>query len=357
MTSIEKKAKGILNFINELELPFEKENYIYEQLGAMQENGETDLLIAMAEGLMENEEGTSLKFSSSLRMRLLYQLVTLTTDKIIAIEELETRTEEDELDRSYLYNKLYNYMWYFKWIVPALGDSLNTTKDMIDSANEMMEYYYNNLEISLAMYYKSLMLQNIEMGDVELAKENFKLWQEIENDDFMSDCEACEVTEKVNYYSFIGEYEKALEEAEPILSGKLSCAEVPHITYAPVLKSMVSLKRFDEVKKLLPTAVKLIDGSLDLVSHIIPLIEVSYKVGDVDYAKELAEKYEEKILNQTDEINALKFFIATSVLDDENYEKALTAVKLFDERNENSYYADYLAKYKGEDKKIIKFFS
>ncbi|MBF0713953.1 hypothetical protein HZY83_04560 [Gemella sp. GH3] len=342
------KASGIVDFIKGLNTKIEKEEYIYNIVREIQEKEDIELLLTLSEMLIIDDDYSSTKYAADLRMRLLYQLIDNTANKI--------DSTEDEEEKDDLYYNLYNYMWYFKWIIPEIPNSLAVSKEMIDSANDMMYFYYTNLNISLAMYYKSMMLQNIIMGQIEKAKENYKLWQESDSD-AMNDCEACEVTEQVNYACFVGEYEEALFLAEPILAGKLSCAEVPHITYAPVLKSLVALGEYEKAKKLFPEAVEHVERDLDLVYAMIPdFIEVAVKLNDIEYAKQLAEKYKEEIFDTTEHMPQLRYFIATSPFDEESYECALELATLIDERNENNYYKEYLAKYtRKEPRKKITF--
>lgn len=347
MSNVRDKALAIVDFIKKLDTKIEKEEYIYEKIGEIQEKEDMELLMVLSELLIVDEDSSSTKFSAERRMRLLYQLVENTVAKLNSID--------DEEEKESLYYKLYDYMWYFKWILPDIPNSMSVSKEMIDSANDMMHYYYTNLNISLAMYYKTIMLQNINMGQIEQAKENYKLWQE-SSDDVMSDCEACEITEQVNYYCFVGEYEEALKIAKPILDGKLTCAEVPHITYSHVLKSLIALERYEEAKELLPKAVSYIEQDLDLVVYITDFIEVAVIVGDIDYAKELAEKYRAMIFDTVEDMPILKYMIATSPLSEESYESALEGATLIDKRNENNYYTEYLAKYMGrEPRKKISF--
>ena len=149
-------------------------------------------------------------------------------------------------------------LWKFKWIVSGVAKSSVIEKELIDEANEAMLFYYERLEFSLAAYYKALMNQNIDMGDAREAKANYELWKKLAKDD-MGDCEACEASDEIAYLNFAGEHEAALGLATPILSGELTCSEVPHITYAPILFSMIALGRTWEAKTLLPKAAATIE--------------------------------------------------------------------------------------------------
>ena len=236
-------------------------------------------------------------------------------------------------------------LWKFKWIVSGIAKSSMIEKELIDEANEAMLFYYERLELSLAAYYKALMNQNIDMGDAREAKANYELWKKLAKDD-MNDCEACEASDEIAYLNFAGEHEAALGLTEPILSGELTCSEVPHITYAPILFSMIALGRTWEAKILLPKAAATIESNPRVINQIAPLIEIAVRLDERETALNLARKHSAAILDGNDDLNDLRFFIAVSAFGDENdYKTALELAGKFDARNQNFYYADYLNKF------------
>lgn len=236
-------------------------------------------------------------------------------------------------------------LWKFKWIVSGVAKSSVIEKEFIDEVNEAMLFYYERLELSLASYYKALMNQNIDMGDAREAKSSYELWKKLAKDD-MGDCEACEASDEIAYLNFIGEHAAALELAEPLLSGELTCSEVPHITYAPILFSMIALGRTWEAKTLLPKAAATIETNPRVVNQIAPLIEIAVRLDERETALNLARKHSAAILEGNDDLNDLRFFIAVSAFGDESdYKMALELAGKFDARNQNFYYADYLNKF------------
>lgn len=236
-------------------------------------------------------------------------------------------------------------LWKFKWIVSGVAKSSIIEKELIDEVNEAMLFYYERLELSLASYYKALMNQNIVMGDAREAKANYELWKKLAKDD-MADCEACEASDEIAYLNFAGEHAAALKLAEPLLSGELSCSEVPHITYAPILFSMIALGSTWEAKTLLLKAAATIETNPRVINQIAPLIEIAVRLDERETALSLARKHSHAILDSNDDLNDLRFFIAVSAFGDEgDYKTALELAGRFDARNQNFYYADYLNKF------------
>ena len=236
-------------------------------------------------------------------------------------------------------------LWKFRWIAPDAAKSSMIEKEFIDEMNETMLFYYERMELSLAAYYKALMNQNIDMGDAREARANYELWKKLVKDD-MADCKACEASDEIAYLNFAGEHEAALGLAEPILSGELTCSEVPHITYAPILFSMIALGRTWEAKILLPKAAATIESNPRVINQIAPLIEIAVRLDERETALSLARKHSHAILDSNDDLNDLRFFIAVSAFGDEgDYKTALELAGKFDARNQNFYYADYLNKF------------
>ena len=236
-------------------------------------------------------------------------------------------------------------LWKFKWIVSGIAKSSIIERELIDEVNKAMLFYYERLELSLASYYKALMNQNIDMGDAREARSNYELWKKLAKDD-MSDCEACEASDEIAYLNFAGEHAAALELAAPILSGELTCAEVPHTTYAPILFSMIKTGKIEEAKTLLPKAAATIESNPRVINQIAPLIEIAVRLDEREMALSLARKHSRAILDGNDDLNYLKLLIPIVAFGDENtYKMALEIAGKFDARNQNFYYTDYLNKF------------
>ena len=277
------------------------------------------------------------KFGAFLRTRALLWL----TD-YIAQNLKESESEYPNFD------DFVDCLWKFKWIVSGVAKSSMIEKELIDEANEAMAFYYERMELSLAAYYKALMNQNIDMGDTREMRANYELWKKLAKDD-MADCEACEASDEIAYLNFTGEHAAALELAAPILSGELTCGEVPHTTYAPILFSMIKAGKIEEAKALLPKAAATIESNPRVINEIAPLIEIAVRLDERETALNLARKHSEAILDGNDDLNDLRFFIAVSAFGDESdYKTALELAGKFDARNSNTYYSDYLNEFYAE---------
>ena len=311
-----------------------KEEFLFDEIRDAVETENFEFAAQICDFVLNDEFE---KFGAFLRTRTLLWL----TD-YIAQNLKESESEYPNFD------DFVDCLWKFKWIVSGVAKSSMIEKELIDEANEAMLFYYERMELSLAAYYKALMNQNIDMGDTREAKANYELWKKLAKDD-MADCEACEASDEIAYLNFAGEHAAALELAAPILSGELTCGEVPHTTYAPILFSMIKTGKIEEAKALLPKAAATIESNPRVINEIAPLIEIAARLDERETALNLACKHSAAILDGNDDLNDLRFFIAVSAFGDESdYKTALELAGKFDARNGNTYYSDYLNEFYAE---------
>ena len=321
--------EGLYEKLNGLKSVIDKEECLFDAIRDAVEAENFEFAAQICDFVLNDDFE---KFGAFLRTRTLLWL----TDYIAQnLKESEYPNFDDFTD----------CLWKFKWIVSGVAKSSIIEKELIDEANEAMLFYYERMEFSLAAYYKALMNQNTDMGDAREAKANYELWKKLAKDD-MGDCEACEASDEIAYLCFVGEHAAALELAEPLLSGELTCSEVPHITYAPILFSMIKTGKIEEAKALLPKAAATIESNPRVINQIAPLIEIAVRLDERETALSLARKHSHAILDSNDDLNDLRFFIAVSTFGDESdYKTALELAGKFDARNQNFYYADYLNKF------------
>ena len=276
-------------------------------------------------------------FSPGFKLHCLNWLIDHHLDR--CDESYEQHPEDDGFPEGFY--DLIDCQWKFKWIIPTLARDLFLDKKEIEEANETMRYHYENMRFSLSSFYKTLMLQNILTGDHAAAKENFQKWQQTAADEF-SDCPACEQSEQVNFYHFIGQYQKAIDTAQPILTGEMTCAEVPHLTYYPVIDSMIRLGKYEEAERLLDEAIDKINVEEDEeFVRLIPLFsQLAYKLGQSQRALDLMNRHGDTIIRHApnDNMLYLDYLIALSPFDEKAAQHAREFAADFDKRNGNSYY-------------------
>ncbi|MDO5639611.1 MAG: hypothetical protein Q4G28_07045 [Neisseria sp.] len=332
MKHAEQPLQNIHAHLATLDNEAEIESYLQQCFEEAGQAGDADTQAAVAELIIGGE--TAERLSAGLRMGCLLFLINHYFD-------LRTQYAEDSEEADALAHKFFDYLWQFKWVIPDLPLDADLAYELIAESRKIMQHYYDGCGLSAAPVHKSAMLQHMLMGEHQQARECFAAWQAAEADG-MGDCDACEATEKVNYYNFIGEHEQALATAEPILSGHLYCAEVPAISYAPVLFSLIQLQRFEQARQLLPQAIAAIEANRQTIAEISKMIEAAVRLGEFDLAGTLVETHRADIMAKSDVFAAMRFAIATALISEEMYQMALELTGQFDARNRNHYYRNYL---------------
>ena len=120
-------------------------------------------------------------------------------------------------------------MWAFKWV-------LENSRDFYQISLEQAEKYFDEFKkrcdrcgAGYGAYYMKKS-KFYELIDREISKAAFAEYCKTRRDKF-SDCYACELNFKAETELNNGDLDAALKTAEPIFSGKRTCAEVPHVTY------------------------------------------------------------------------------------------------------------------------------
>ena len=131
--------------------------------------------------------------------------------------------------------------------------------------------------------------------------------------------------------------------AEPILSGELSCAEVPHITYQYVVDALIRTGRPEQAEELLEEAFALItESDEDNVRLLPPLILAASQLGRLDWAEDWLDEYSDDIFATISNNDLPYFDYITCIvpLKDDALENAQQVAQELDQRNGNSYYQD-----------------
>jgi len=189
--------------------------------------------------------------------------------------------------------------WKFKWIVNSLGDFPQISRKQIEDMLDEMARRYERAGISMRPVWMARWKLAIKMGEKALAKSSYKAFRDMPRD-WMSDCPACEMDEKVNYANFLGLDELAVQTAEPIIGGRLSCAEVPHLTYGRLLMPLYRLGRLDEARQMHRNGYRLVSRTpamLDILAEHLLFLAIT---DNLPKATKLFEKHLIWALEATD---------------------------------------------------------
>lgn len=129
---------------------------------------------------------------------------------------------------------VFGLLWKYKWVLDAVSEYPTIGRDQIRDMLADMERRYRAAGAGLHPVYQMTREVYRYMGDIPAAKAAHALVKKSPRD-ALSNCAACEEHAQVKYYLDIGKTALAVKKAEPLVAGRLSCAQVPHITYSYLL--------------------------------------------------------------------------------------------------------------------------
>jgi hypothetical protein len=264
-------------------------------------------------------------------------------------------------------------LWNYKWILGKVCSFSNISKTQIEDLAEDMRRRYAEYGYNERPYYYYKFRIAMDMGELDEARRYLDTFRLIESDS-MSDCEACEQSQMVRFYYLTGENEQALAVAKPILSGRMKCAEVPHVTLSHVLLPLYRQGEVDQAKDNHRKGYRLIRDDRDFLKTIAEHIEY-LAVADPIQGIEVVERHLHMALDYESGLEQMYFYATmVSLLQklDTSGEKRLirlpaslewgkedrtlteiiayfrplaeSAAADFDRRNGNTFYSDWLGK-------------
>ncbi|WP_019913607.1 hypothetical protein [Paenibacillus sp. HW567] len=160
----------------------------------------------------------------------------------------------------------YSLLWSYKWVLDRITAFADISRVQIENLLEDMKTRFaaEGYNSRTYHYYRAHIFA--ELGELNVSQAEWDIVQAMDRDE-MSDCPACEQHHLVEFLAKRGDDEAAVKAAEPILKGKMSCGEVPHVTITKVLFPLLRLGRQKEADKLQKKGYKLVKGNRDFLYH------------------------------------------------------------------------------------------
>lgn len=154
---------------------------------------------------------------------------------------------------------LHTLLWRYKWIVANVVGFTTVGKQRIYEMEEDIERRFLENGFSLQVVHEKRFENAKWMGDRERAKTYFEKWLQSERDS-LSDCLACDQNHRVEAFAYFGQLHEALEAAEPLLQGRMSCRTMPQVTYAMLILPAIELQNADLAEQLFKDGYHQIQG-------------------------------------------------------------------------------------------------
>jgi tetratricopeptide (TPR) repeat protein len=236
------------------------------------------------------------------------------------LAQFDERGVELELDN-------YDILWRYKWILGYLWGFPRISHEQITKTFADFESRLLRAGYGLRTLYYYQLKYAVHRNDEAAASTLYDQWQKTKRDG-MSDCTACEANFHAEYFINFGKYERALKVAKPVLDGRMSCAEVPHFTFASVLEPLLSLQRYDEAVDYYQRGYKLVKNNQDFLAAVaehMAFLAYSHNLGT---ALSLLERHLPWALATADMDRRFEFYVSSLPLLERLKERGDTVVKV-----------------------------
>ena len=183
-----------------------------------------------------------------------------------------------------------NTLWRYKWAASRLPEFETIPLAQIAAAIDDLEDRARRYGAGPRTAAKLRCMAAAQMGDLDGVARWLPVWRRGERDQ-LSDCRACDANETVEMLLFLGDADAALAEAQPILAGRLGCREVPHRTYAMLLRPLLTRGEADLAGQYQRRGYDLIRGNRELLTSAGEHVAYLSLVGNLTRAKVLLERH------------------------------------------------------------------
>jgi tetratricopeptide (TPR) repeat protein len=195
----------------------------------------------------------------------------------------------EQHDRDPNLGDLHWLLWLYKWVLTALPSLPNMTPAKVsnaleDFARRCRASGYGDQAVAKLRWQTAWLL-----GD-DQTDQLFRSWHETPRDR-LSDCAACDASEAAEWLIERERDSAALEIVEPVLQGRLSCAEEPHRTYAHVLAPLRRRDELDQAHALHRRGYRMILSNPAFLVHVSLHIEHLAVTGNILRAAEIANRH------------------------------------------------------------------
>lgn len=182
-------------------------------------------------------------------------------------------------------------MWELKWMVENLPFFPQVTRAQIDATFDDMERRYTDHGISLRPVWMHRGMAAAKMGDgAERLRELRAKWQDLRRDHY-ADCRACESHKEMEIHLELGEIDRALSIAAPLMDGRSSCAEVPASTLGELLVCLFERGEIERADELHQRGYKLCSTNPEFTSTMGRHLHYATIRGNLDEATRIFERH------------------------------------------------------------------
>ncbi len=180
-----------------------------------------------------------------------------------------------------------SFMFVFKWIIDRTDEYYQITLEQIDEYFKRFRDYIEQFGYTLRTYYKEQFSVYSSIDpDPQSMLDLMELSEKYERT-AMSDCETCELSERINCELRYGSFEKGMELLREMIERGMRCAEQPQYTYGTVAGILAEKGMYDEAQHYASLFLPRVEGDeLNALRNIAEVIKL-YSMCDLNQAYEL----------------------------------------------------------------------
>lgn len=232
-----------------------------------------------------------------------------------------------QYDRDRSVAPAYELLWKYKWVVNNARQFPEISRARLFELLDDMERRHREYGSSLHAFWLLKRSLHQSLGEPESAAEAQKSYRRRRRD-FLSDCIACVAHKDCSYHRFRGHWSRALKAAEPVLTGRMSCAEQPHLIYSHVLIPLLHLKRLDEASEHQARGYKLVARGEQFVEAHSEHLQYMVLTGNMPRAKGMLERHLPGALKAVSAEERFAFLLAARLWTDRLLEQGVRRLKV-----------------------------
>ena len=181
-------------------------------------------------------------------------------------------------------------LWKQKWVVGRLTDFPHIGRAHIERAIDDFEQCCEKEGRGRRSVSKLRYKAARDMGDTSRTEALWTRWLETPRDT-LTDCRACELHDELDHPLDQGDHARAMERAKALLEGRVSCAEVPHLTLGRVLYALFTLGRLEQARASHLQGYSLVRNNREFLGTVGEHLEFLALTGNVDPGLRLLERH------------------------------------------------------------------
>ncbi|NBD07796.1 hypothetical protein [Corallococcus silvisoli] len=204
-------------------------------------------------------------------------------------------------------------LWKQKWVVGRLDEFPHISRKQIADALDDVEQSFAKLDAGERAALKLRYQMARDMGDAAEAERLWQAWL-VAPRDHLTDCRVCELDDELDHHVDKGEWEQAIRKAKPILEGRQSCAEIPHLTLGTLLYPFFKLDRMKEARDCHVRGYAMVAKNREFLSTVGEHLEFLALTGNLSRGLTLLEKHLGWALEHASHRDRFTFYAAATFL-------------------------------------------